>query len=220
MNGNVWLCAALVAAQAIACSDGEDALAVPTSIDAGRAARGADAPDAAEGGAGNPAVDAGPVDPFALPVTYEQPKPTRSASIFHQSKGVNPNNPTRQSCLGAQCHVGNSAPFAFALTVCTDERCRAYEKDVEVRVVGSDGVVFSSYTGEDGNAWFYDNGKLKFPAYAGIRTPQTTKVMQGQLVGGTNAGSCNMQGCHGANPNNTPADAALNVVLYVQPKAP
>jgi hypothetical protein len=158
-------------------------------------------------------------DVFARAVTYQAPKPTLTAGQIHQDKGVNPGQPAHQSCISGQCHGnGDAKPFAFGVTVCGEPSCQSGAEGVEVRVMGSDGVVFSAFTDADGNAWFDDNGKLKFPAYAGVQTQATTKLMNMLVPDGAYTGSCNSNGCHAANPQGLPPDASLpNVALWATP---
>lgn len=159
-----------------------------------------------------PAGAPGPVDPFALAVTDPLPKPALTATQRHQAKGVNPANPSRQSCVGSECHGGRSKPFLFAVTVCANETCRALAEDVEVRVATGDGKVYQAFTGADGNAWFPGTGALGDPAWVAIRSGTTTKTMPQPLYAAAGGGSCNMQGCHGADVRDA---LTKNVVLSV-----
>jgi hypothetical protein len=205
----------MVVALSAACSD--ESVDPSISVSEGPSSTPQEAPTAAPP-AEAPAVDAGPApaaDLFALVATYETPLPTRTASQIHKDKGVNPEAPARASCLDSQCHAGNSASFAFGLTVCADAKCKAYASGVEVRVQGADGAVFATQTGADGNAWFADNGKLRLPARVALRKGERTRVMVGDLAPGTNAGSCNLQGCHGPEGGPVAPDGGRNVLLWL-----
>lgn len=154
---------------------------------------------------------AGVDDLFAMTVTDPLGAPTLTATQRHQSKGVNPANPTRQSCLGAQCHAGNATSFLVGLTVCADPACKTLASNVEVRIATGDGRVYQTFTGADGNAWVAGTGGLTSPTRVGIKSGSVIKVMKDPLVDATTAGSCNMQTCHGADPAGT--KVPTNVVL-------
>jgi len=93
-----------------------------------------------------------------------------------------------------QCHgaAGPAPRFLIAGTVYKDATGTPAGQ-VEVRVVGSDGVARTTYSNADGNFFFKAAaGAVKFPALVGARDGNTTKVM---TIDATN-GNCNS--CHRA----------------------
>lgn len=111
----------------------------------------------------------------------------------HDFAGATPTtNPAGRPCL--QCHgqAGPAPRFAFAGTIYKDATSTPAAQ-VQVRVVGSDGVARVAFTDADGNFFFrFASGAVKFPALAGARDGDTTKLMTITTANG----NCN--GCHRA----------------------
>jgi hypothetical protein len=192
--------------------DGDDGRPAPAARSDREEANETTPPASTASEAPEPAAAQAAIDPFALAVTDPSPPPVLTATQRHQAKGVNPQNPSRQSCVGSECHGGRSKPFLFAVSVCANETCRTPAADVEVRVATGDGKVYQAFTGADGNAWFAGSGALADPARVAIRKGTTTKTMPQPLVAAAGGGSCNMQSCHGADARDA---LTKNVVLTI-----
>lgn len=98
-------------------------------------------------------------------------------------------NPAGRPCM--QCHgAGGPAPrFLIAGTVYKDATGTPAPQ-VEVRVVGADGVARTTYSNDDGNFFFRAaTGAVMFPAKVGARDADTTKVMTIDAANG-NCNSC------------------------------
>lgn len=117
---------------------------------------------------------------------------TRKAG--HDFAGATPTtNPAGRPCL--QCHgqAGPAPRFAFAGTVYKNATGTPAAQ-VQVRVVGADGVARVAFSDADGNFFFpFASGAVDFPALAGARDGDTTKLMTTKSSNG-NCNSCHRAG--------------------------
>jgi cytochrome c553 len=117
----------------------------------------------------------------------------------HDFAGATPTtNPAGRPCM--QCHgaAGPAPRFLIAGTVHKDATGTPAAQ-IEVRVVGSDGVARTTYSNADGNFFFRASaGAVAFPAKVGARDGNTTKVM---TIDAAN-GNCNS--CHRAAGKSSP----------------
>lgn len=107
-------------------------------------------------------------------------------------------NPAGRACM--QCHgaAGPAPRFLIAGTVYKDATGTPAPQ-VEVRVVGADGVARTTYSNADGNFFFRAaTGAVMFPAVVGARDANTTKLM---TIDAAN-GNCNS--CHRAGGTSSP----------------
>lgn len=117
----------------------------------------------------------------------------------HDFAGATPTtNPAGRPCM--QCHgaAGPAPRFLIAGTVYKDATGTPASQ-VEVRVVGANGVARTTYSNPDGNFFFRAaTGAVMFPAKVGARDGNTTKVM---TIDAAN-GNCNS--CHRAAGTSSP----------------
>lgn len=117
----------------------------------------------------------------------------------HNFAGATPTtNPAGRPCM--QCHgaAGPAPRFVIAGTIYKDATGTPAAQ-VEVRVVGSDGVARTAYSNPDGNFFFRASaGAVAFPAKVGARDANTTKLM---TIDAAN-GNCNS--CHRAAGTSSP----------------
>jgi hypothetical protein len=117
----------------------------------------------------------------------------------HNFAGAMPTtNPAGRPCM--QCHgaAGPAPRFVIAGTIYKDATGTPAAQ-VEVRVVGSDGVARTTYSNADGNFFFRAaTGAVAFPAKVGARDADTTKLM---TIDAAN-GNCNS--CHRAAGTSSP----------------
>lgn len=176
----------------------------PPGEEEGDMTPGAETPDA-----GSPTVV--PTDPDASTPPPPKPTPFTGAPAYagtagpttriaaHNFAGATPTtNPAGRPCM--QCHgaAGPAPRFIIAGTVYQDATGTPAGQ-VEVRVVGSDGVARTTYSNADGNFFFRAaTGAVAFPAKVGARDGNTTKVM---TIDAAN-GNCNS--CHRAAGTSSP----------------
>jgi hypothetical protein len=117
----------------------------------------------------------------------------------HNFAGATPTtNPAGRPCM--QCHgaAGPAPRFLIAGTVFKDATGTPAAQ-IEVRVVGADGVARTTFSNADGNFFFRaSSGAVMFPAKIGARDANTTKLM---TIDAAN-GNCNS--CHRAAGTTSP----------------
>ena len=99
-----------------------------------------------------------------------------------------------------QCHgaAGPAPRFLIAGTVYKDATGTPASQ-VEIRVVGTNGVARTTYSNADGNFfWRAADGAVAFPAKVGARDDNTTKGMP------TDAANGNCNSCHRAGGTSSP----------------
>jgi hypothetical protein len=102
-------------------------------------------------------------------------------------------NPAGTACL--TCHNGQKGVVAFLFggTVWKDANATIAAQEVEVRVLGANGVGISAYSDGDGNFYYplsAQQTSISPPAHGGLRDATTTRTMNNLL----NDADCN--GCH------------------------
>lgn len=97
-------------------------------------------------------------------------------------------NPAGRACLNCHGDSGGAPTFSAAGTVYAGTTPAS---SVEVRVVGSDGKAYSTYTDADGNFFFRAATQLvELPAMVGVRNASGTRLMATLVT----SGNCNQ--CH------------------------
>ncbi len=99
-------------------------------------------------------------------------------------------NPAGKKCLDCHDATGGTTQFSAGGTVYSGTTPVA---KAEVRIVGSDGKAFSTYTDADGNFFLRASTQfVSYPALVGVRDASGTRVMTALAT----KGNCNE--CHGA----------------------
>jgi len=154
---------------------------------------GSDAPESIT----QPTPDSGPPPPapdaFTGAAAYTATTGATTRQTQHAFGGATPTNPAGQPCLKCHGAAGPAPRFTFGGTVFKDA-IGTPAPQIEVRVVGSDGVARSTYTDADGNFFFpFASGAVKFPATQGARDADTKKTMTTTAMNG-NCNSCHKAG--------------------------
>jgi cytochrome c553 len=145
-----------------------------------------------------PAPDSGTLTPkpdaFTGAAAYAATTGATTIQTQHNFAGSTPTtNPAGQPCLKCHGAAGPAPRFTFGGTIYKDATGTPASQ-IEVRVVGTDGVARSTYTDANGNFFFpFASGAVKFPAAAGARDADTKKSMTTTTANG-NCNSCHKAG--------------------------
>jgi hypothetical protein len=150
--------------------------------------------DAGSSSGGDAGSDAAPaVNAFTGAGAYKAMAGPSTLKAGHSNFNAQ-NDPVGRPCLNCHGAGGGATPFTFAGSAFKDSAGTMPAAQVEIRVRDTNGKALSAYTDANGNFFMplNPNGDLAFPAHAGGRDTNTTKLMNATVANG----NCN--GCHKA----------------------
>ncbi len=158
--------------------------------------------DAAPSDAGSSSGDAGndaapSVNAFTGAPAYAATTGPSTLKTGHSNFNAQ-NNPVGRPCLNCHGAGGGATQFTFAGSAFKDSGGTMPAAQVEIRLRDKNGKALSAFTDANGNFFLplNPNGDLAFPAHAGGRDTNTTKLMNATVANG-NCNSCHKAGMAG-----------------------